>query len=133
MARKQPVVQVEGAREVRKAMKRMDKRLDDMKDVHQAAGEPVAEEARVLVPVDDGDLRGSIRLDRRAAGVAVLAGKRAIPYAGVIHFGWAAHGIEPDPFLYEAADARADEVRDRYAAGIADMVERYDRETPDNP
>lgn len=131
MARRTPLVQVEGAREVRAALKRFDGRLDDLKDVHQAAGQPVADEARAIVPVDDGDLRGTIRLDRRAAGVAVLAGRAAVPYAGVIHFGWAAHGIEPDPFLYDAADSRADEVRARYADGIGDLVKKYDRETPD--
>ena len=125
-----PLVEVEGGPKLRRAFRKFDDRLDDLKDLHQRAAEPVADEARAIVPVLDGDLRSSIRQDRRAAGAAVLAGKRAIPYAGVIHFGWAAHGIEPDPFLYDAADRRAGEVRDRYAAGVADLVRTFDREAP---
>lgn len=130
MARSQPTVQIEGARELRKALKRTDDRLDDLKDLHKRAAEPVADEARELVPVAEGDLRDSIRQDRRAAGAAVLAGRRAVPYAGVIHFGWPAHGIEPDPFLYDAADHRAADVRAAYAAGVDDLLRKLDREMP---
>ena len=116
---------------MRRAFRRLSDRTDDLKDLHRHAAEPVAAEARTLVPVDSGSLRATIRQDRRAKGAAVLAGGARIPYAGVIHFGWPAHGIEPDPFLYEAADARAGDVRDRYAAGIARLVERFDIEAPD--
>lgn len=126
-----PLIQVEGAREVRTAMRRMDDRLDGMKDVHQDAAEPVASEARELVPVRSGALRASIRTDRRANGANVLAGKRPVPYAGPIHFGWRGRNIEPQPFLYDAADRRAGEVRERYQRGVDDLIARYDRETPD--
>ena len=126
-----PRVEVEGAPQLRRALKRFGDRADDLKDLHRIAAEPVAAEARALVPVDDGTLRASIRQDRRAKGAAVLAGGARIPYAGVIHFGWPARNIEPDPFLYDAADARADEVRARYADGIARLVDRFDIEAPD--
>ena len=48
----------------------------------------------------------------------VRAGRAAVPYAGVIHFGWAAHSIAPQPFLYDAADARADEVLAKFHEDI---------------
>lgn len=126
-----PRVEVEGGAQLRRAFKRLGDRASDLKDLHRQAAEPVAEEARAIVPVLEGGLRGSIRQDRRQSGAAVLAGGARIPYAGVIHFGWPAHNIEPDPFLYDAADRRADEVRDRYAAGIARLVDRFDTEAPD--
>lgn len=130
MGQTAPTVQVQGARELRKALKATDDRLDDLKDLHQRAAEPVASEARALVPVLGGDLKDTIRQDRRAAGAAVIAGRRAVPYAGVIHFGWPAHGIEPDPFLYDAADHRADDVRKAYVDGVNDLLARMDRELP---
>ena len=46
------------------------------------------------------------------------AGRAAVPYAGVIHFGWAAHSIAPQPFLYDAADSRADEVLAKFHEDI---------------
>ena len=42
MATAKPAVQVHGAEELRRALKRMDGRLQDMKDVHADAGELVA-------------------------------------------------------------------------------------------
>ncbi len=123
-------VQVEGGPQLRKAFKKMGDRLDDLKDVHAAAGEIVASEARSIVPVRSGVLADSIRTDRRAAGASVLAGRSRVPYAGVIHFGWPAHNIEPQPFLYEALDRRRDEVADQYERAVDDLVRKFDREAP---
>ncbi len=51
-------------------------------------------------------------------------------YAGVIHFGWPRHNIEPQPFLYDALDKRFDEVVRVYEKRITDLVHKLDRETP---
>lgn len=128
--RRGPAVVVEGGPQLRRALRRMGDGLDDLKDAHHDAGELVADEARAIVPVDEGALQGSIRANRRANGADVLAGSARVPYAGPIHFGWAAHGIEPDPFLYDALDRRRDAVRDAYDKGVSDLVRRFDREAP---
>ena len=108
----------------------MEGRLDDLKDVHASAAELVASAARPLAPVRSGVLMDSIRTDRRAAGASVLAGRSRIPYAGVIHFGWPGHNIEPQPFLYEALDSRREEVAEQYEKAVADLVRKFDREAP---
>jgi hypothetical protein len=113
-----PAVEIEGAKEVRRALKQMGDDLADLKDLHAEVGELVASEARSIAPHDSGDLSGSIRTARRAAGSFVLAGSRRVPYAGPIHFGWRARNIEPQPFLYEAIDSRRDAVIRRYREGI---------------
>ena len=130
MAAGKPAVQVTGAKELRRALKTMDHRLDDLKDVHSDAGELVASRARQLVPYLSGALGESIRTDRRATGASVLAGRSRIPYAGPIHFGWPGHNIEPQPFLYEALEDRREDVANLYALGIEVLVEKLDRETP---
>ncbi len=66
----------------------------------------------------------------RSGRAAVAAGKRRTPYAGVIHFGWPKHNIEPQPFLYKALDRRYDEVVAIYEKRLDDLVKRLDRETP---
>ena len=55
---------------------------------------------------------------------------KSVPYAGVIHFGWPRHNIEPQPFLYDALDRRSDEVIKLYEDRITDLVHKLDRETP---
>lgn len=123
-------VEVEGARELRRAMARMDASLDDLKATHRQVAELVEARAEDIAPVLTGTLRDSTRVSVRKTGASVLAGRSRIPYAGVIHFGWPAHGIEPQPFLYDALDDRREAVADAYSERVAALVRRLDIEAP---
>lgn len=129
-------VEVHGDLEMRRALKRMEGRLDRLREVHEDAGSVVESEARQLVPVRSGRLRNTIRMSIRLAsrtsgGSKIIAGRGSlVPYAGPIHFGWRARNIEPQPFLYDALDRRRGEVFDRYQDGIADLVRTVGREGP---
>jgi len=123
-------VEVEGARELRRAMRRMEADMGDLTDVNRAAAAIVSEAAGDLVPVLTGALHDSIRTTAARTRSAVVAGRGSVPYAGPIHFGWPARGIEPQPFLYEALDDRRDQVAAAYADRVGDLVRRLDREAP---
>lgn len=97
------------------------------KEAGQEGAEVVAYEAQTIVQVVSAALHDTIRAGGQVAGGVVRAGSSKVEYAGVNHFGWPARGIEPNPFLYEAADNRADEVTEMYykrVSDIADMIER---------
>jgi hypothetical protein len=130
MAGGTPAVEVSGAKELRKALQRMNADLKDLTAIHKEAGELVAAEARTLVPVLSGALQKSIRSKATKSKARVTAGNRLVPYAGPIHFGWPRHGIDPQPFLYDALDDRREEVIAKYEKGIEALVRRVDRETP---
>lgn len=126
-------VEVRGDRQLRRALKRVEGNVGDLREVHRDAGEAVAGEARSLVPVESGMLRDTIRLSIKLAGrqgTAILAGKGLVPYAGPIHFGWPARNIEPQPFLYDALDRRRGDVIDRYQRGVDSIIHRFDLEAP---
>ena len=125
-----PAVEVHGAKELRRALKRMDDRAQDMKDVHAKAGLLIADRAHKYVPQESGALAGTIRHDRRQTGASVLAGRSRVPYAGVIHFGWPGHNIEAQPFLYAALEDGQNEVIDIYKDGVQELCDKLDRETP---
>jgi len=133
MARKggSSAIEVEGGPQLRRALKKVDARADDLKAVHADIGELVADRAEDLVPRASGDLHDSIRSSRTARSATVSAGARLEPYAGPIHFGWRARNIEPQPFLYDALDDRRDEILQRYGEGVDDIVRAFDREAPD--
>lgn len=126
MARRGPLIEVD-SKATRKALRAVDGGLDDLKEANREVGQIVATRAEQLVPVRSGALRGSIRAGRRVSGAIVQSGGRLLPYAPVIHFGWPARNIEPQPFLYDAADDRRDEVAARYDAAVADLIRKYDR------
>jgi len=111
------MVEVEGLREIQRTMSRVS-RKDIVKEVRSAnkkAADVVAQEAKVLVPVQTGRLRKSIGAQaQREAGYVKAGTPQGVKYAGPIHFGWPAKGITPQPFIYEALDKRIDEVRATY-------------------
>ena len=121
-------VQVEGARELRKSMRAAGDKMQDLKSLHLRLADDVADTAKTLVPVRTGRLQKSIRGAGTKTFAAVRAGNnrvRGVPYAPVIHFGWARRGIKPQPFLYEALDDRRQEVIEAYNAEVRSLVRRF--------
>lgn len=104
--------------------------LKDLTKINRAAAEDVARAARDRAPVLTGRLRKSVRASATKTRGTVSAGSKAVPYAGPIHFGWPARNIEAQPFIYDALDARRDEVVGKYREHVADLVVRVGRETP---
>lgn len=114
-------IRVEGLKQLRKELKAAGVGYAELKGVGLQAATIVSQAAKPIAPQVTGALAGSIRPAGQAKGAVVRAGSAAVPYAGPIHFGWPAHHIEPHPFLYEAADARVDEVRDLYQQRVQDI------------
>ena len=88
----------------------------------------VADEAKNKVPVRSGALRNSIGARGTNKAATVKAGSAArVPYAGPVHFGWRARGIEPQPFLYEALGDKWSEVYRQYDKQISELVNELNR------
>jgi sarcosine oxidase gamma subunit len=116
---------VEGARELRKALKTVgDEAKAGLKEVNLEIAEIVARAAVTRVPSRSGALRETVRAAGAQTRASVKVGKKKVPYAGPIHFGWPARGIAPNMFLYDALDARRDEVMDAYTDGMADLIKK---------
>ena len=123
-------VHVEGLRELRGAIRvaKDDLSKGALKGAHLEGATIVSGEAKRIAPRLTGRLASSIRPAGQQAQAVVRAGKKAIPYAGVIHFGWAEHNIAPQPFIYDALDRRADEVIDAYARQVAKIADKLVRD-----
>ncbi len=113
----QGTVRIEGARELRAALRKAGESLDDLKEAHRAAAEVVARYGSRFAPVRSGNLMNSIRASATVTAGIVRAGwnyKRAasyippprpvkyVPYAGVIHWGAPTRHIKEQPFLSQA-------------------------------
>lgn len=130
MAAAQSAVTVKGGPQLARAFGRMDDRLDDMRSTHDRAATVVVERAQAIAPRLTGALADSVHAEPTDTGSEVVAGGPLVPYAGVIHNGWRDHNIEPQPFLDDALEATAPDVRDRYDDGIEDVVRAFGREAP---
>jgi hypothetical protein len=125
-------VRITGHKEARKRIRGILDEMDqqaargELKNMNQEAAQIVADRAVGLVPVQTGTLRDTIRAAGAQKSGRVRAGFKRVPYAGPIHFGWAARNIDPNPFLYDALDQRRREVLQHYDQQLEALIKKYD-------
>jgi hypothetical protein len=118
-------IKVEGLRELLTALRKIDPDLKlEIKQANRQAATVVYNAAIPMVPVRTGRLRASVRVLASQRRGQVAAGKKSVPYAGPIHFGWRAHNIAPNPFLYKALDKRRNEVIRSYERSVDKVVRK---------
>jgi len=101
----EPVVQVQGAAQLRATMRRAGLDLADLTATNRATAAQVAPEATRRAPRRTGRLATSVRPGATRTAALIRAGNNAVPYAAPVEFGWPARNIEAQPFIVEAAQA----------------------------
>lgn len=117
-------VRVEGRRELARALRQMTGDVSDLKAANAAAAATVAAAAAARAPRRTGALAASVRGNKAVSRATVMAGGARLPYAGPIHYGWPARGIEPRPFVTEAAQATEAVWLAAYERAITEAVDR---------
>ncbi len=97
------LVQVDGAKQLRKQAKAAEVDLSLMKETHREIANQIAGWSRPLAPTLTGRLVSTTRAAGSNTASTVRAGSKAVPYANPIHWGWKKRGIEANPWLLEAA------------------------------
>jgi phage gpG-like protein len=110
-----PQVRIEGLDRFLRTMGQATDELANLEDAATATGDLVAAEAGRRAPRRTGRLSSSI-----VAGVGpnqTVVGSDLV-YAPVIHWGWPARNIEPEPFLVEAAEATRPSWEEAYQTDV---------------
>lgn len=100
---KRPLVEIDGARELRRTLRAAGDDMEDLKAAHLAAANIAASAARARAPRLTGALAGDIRASGTKTAGIVRAGRKRIPYAGAVHWGWPARGMKARPYITEGA------------------------------
>ena len=153
MGRSKPGVRVVGLRQFQKQLTALgDDAVDELKRAHLEAAKIVEGEAKRIVPRHgstsvisgtpywrtpphaSGNMANTIRSAGQRRGGYVRAGRKAVPYAGPVHFGWPNRPneakewqggpIAPNPFLYSALDARRDQVEFAFSQGLMKLARK---------
>lgn len=99
-------VKVKGARKLRAELKRAGIDIADLKEAHAEASHIAERAARPLTPVGaTRRLKGSLRSSGTKTAAILRAGRKSVPYAGPIHWGWPKRRIKPQPFMSDGAEA----------------------------
>ena len=67
--------------------------MDELRDVNARAARVALPAVRSLVPSRTGTLAGSLRTGATKRAGVIRAGRKSVPYAGVINYGWPARHI----------------------------------------
>lgn len=78
--------------------------MQELKEVNRRAADIAKAEAVARAPRGKtGRLAGSIRAGAtQKAGIIIRAGRKTVPYAGPINYGWPARNIRPRTFVNDA-------------------------------
>lgn len=98
-------VRVQGLAQLRRELRAFQGDAEDLKAANSAAAALVAHASASKAPKRSGSLAASGRGNRAVGKAVVTFGGSRVPYAGPIHWGWPARGIEPQPFVTDAAQA----------------------------
>lgn len=92
-------VQVEGLREIVRALEQAGVDVEDLKDIFGEIASESAAVAGPAVPRRSGALAGTVRGNRAKNKAVVTIGKARTPYAAPIVWGWPARGIKASPVV----------------------------------
>jgi hypothetical protein len=115
-------LKTEGLAKASRALARAGDYAEDQRDLMHSIGQLVVDEAKTLAPVRSGALRDAIRAGRGKTKAVVRAGFRRVPYAPVIHYGWADHNIEPQPYMLQALANKRAEAFKLYEDGMRRLL-----------
>lgn len=118
-------VRVEGAAQLRRTLKGASKDLlKQMAVTHREVSGLVATQARPAAPRRSGALAASLRPGGTATKAIVRAGGAGVPYAGPIHWGWAARSIPANPFIAQVVDTNETQIVEAYTARVDDILDQ---------
>lgn len=96
-------VRLDGGRQLRKGLADVEGGLDDLKAAHREAAGIAARASAALAPKKSAKLAATIRASGTKTAGIVRSGTKRVPYAGPIHWGWAARNIKGSFFLSDGA------------------------------
>ena len=120
-------VRITGARELRRALKKAGGDLGELTTLHREVGRVVLARGESTAPRRTGDLAASLRSSPTRTKARVTS---RLPYAAPIHWGVPARGINPRPWLSDAAVQTESTWADLYRRKVEELITEVENSTP---
>lgn len=125
-------LQLKGARELQKGLRKAGIDLKDLRDENLKAAQIVARQGKATAPVKTGRLARTVRAGANQKTGIIRAGTNGrVPYANPIHWGWHGtdakgrrHNITGRPWLTQSAKDTESEWVAIYRAGVQRIIDR---------
>ena len=93
-----------------------------LKDDYRKMAGVVKTDVGNVIPVRTGRLKRSLRSSATQKSGVVRAGTKAVPYAGVINYGWPGHNIEAQHYMETGLMNAEDQVLELYRQALENAL-----------
>lgn len=110
--------------------------MTDLKEANRAAADTAARASAALAPKMSGALAATIRASGTKTAGIIRAGRKSVPYAGPIHWGWPTRPdplagivggpIEAQPFLSDGAQSSEGQWLPEYIKTVNGIIRRVE-------
>jgi hypothetical protein len=118
-------ITVEGIKQVTDSLKKLNKDLESNIELNKELSTTLSQKASAMAPVLTGALASSVKGNPSAEKAQILAGSAAVPYAGVIEYGWPDRNIDAQPYLNPAVNDNMGYIIEKYNDSIQKAIKQY--------
>ena len=119
-------ITVEGIKQVTDSLKNLNKDLESNIELNKELSTTLSQKASAMAPVLTGALASSVKGNPSAEKAQIMAGSAAVPYAGVIEYGWPDRNIDAQPYLNPAVNDNMGYIIEKYNDSIQKAIKQYD-------
>lgn len=117
---------IQGIKEVNASLDKIEKGIQNNKSLNKELSDTLSKKASAMAPKLTGALASSVVGNSSAERAQIVAGSAAVPYAGVIEYGWPDRNIKAQPYLNKAVNDNLGYIVKKYEDSIQDIVKKYD-------
>jgi len=113
------------SKEIVASLLKLSKELESNLPLNKELSRDLAQKASSMAPKLTGNLASSIVGTGSENKAQISAGSNAVPYAGVIEYGWPAKDRTAKPYLTPAVNNNLDYIISKYNDSIKENVKKY--------
>jgi phage gpG-like protein len=119
-------ISIQGVKEVTDSLDKLARQLKSNIELNKELSTTLSQKASAMAPVLTGALASSVKGNPSAEKAQILAGSEAVPYAGVIEYGWPQRNIQAQPYLNPAVYDNMGYIIEKYNDSIQKAIKQYD-------
>ena len=119
-------ITITGVKEVIDTLNKLNKDIESNIELNKELSTTLSQKASAMAPVLTGALASSVKGNPSAEKAQILAGSAAVPYAGVIEYGWPDRNIDAQPYLNPAVNDNMGYIIEKYNDSIQKAIKQYD-------
>jgi hypothetical protein len=119
-------ITIQGIKEVTDSLNQMARSLESNIELNKELSTTLSQKASAMAPVLTGALASSVKGNPSAEKAQIMAGSAAVPYAGVIEYGWPDRNIDAQPYLNPAVNDNMGYIIEKYNDSIQKAIKQYD-------